>query len=336
MEEVNSLIYNEDSESKVFISNDFNFILDKETKSSFSWGKTKDETPLFNPISPEEVNLILNDDFIFDKNMIDKFLNLNVEKKQEFNTSISCINSIDVFVNKIQNEDEIKKLFNYFESLNIVAFLNINYNNDFSLKNIFKIKVINVNNVLLSFSDHLDNVIGSIKLLIENNIFVKCKFYLTNENFENVYKILSNDEYPQSLMTFINFNKTFKKQNLSKLTEYLKSKTYSKLVSLYKPKVSSALNKPLVLNVSANKAWTNLTTSYNTVGAVPNKAAKLIGQKEPFPEVEVDLATYATEKALDGLFIKIAEEEKNIRANPLDYASSMIKKVFGAVKSGNY
>ena len=126
------------------------------------------------------------------------------------------------------------------------------------------------------------------------------------------------------------------KGNNTAATEYLKSKTYSKLVSLYKPKVSSALNKPLVLNVSANKAWTNLTTAYNTVGAVPNKVAKLAGKTEPFPEVEVDLATYSTEKALDGLFIKIAEEEKNIRANPLDYASSMIKKVFGAVKSGNY
>ena len=124
--------------------------------------------------------------------------------------------------------------------------------------------------------------------------------------------------------------------NNTAATEYLKSKTYSKLVSLYKPKVSSALNKPLVLNVSANKAWTNLTTSYNTVGAVPNKVAKLAGKTEPFPEVEVDLATYSTEKALDGLFVKIAEEEKVIRKNPLNYASSMIQKVFGAVKSGNY
>ena len=124
------------------------------------------------------------------------------------------------------------------------------------------------------------------------------------------------------------------KGNNTAATEYLKSKTYSKLVSLYKPKVSSALNKPLVLNVSANKAWTNLTTSYNTVGAVPNKVAKAAGQKEPFPQVEVDLATYATEKALDGLFVKIAEKEKDIRKNPLNYASSMIQKVFGAVRNG--
>ncbi len=52
------------------------------------------------------------------------------------------------------------------------------------------------------------------------------------------------------------------------------------------------------------------------------------------PAVTVDLATYATGKALDGLFLKIGEEEGKIRKNPLDYASSMIKKVFGALKNG--
>ena len=97
--------------------------------------------------------------------------------------------------------------------------------------------------------------------------------------------------------------------NKTAATDYLKSKTYNKLISLYKPKVSSALNKPLVLNISANKAWGSLTGAYNKVGSIPNKTARLVGKKEPFPKVEVDLATYATEKALDGLFIKIAEEE---------------------------
>lgn len=122
--------------------------------------------------------------------------------------------------------------------------------------------------------------------------------------------------------------------NKTAATDYLKSKTYNKLISLYKPKVSSALNKPLVLNISANKAWGSLTGAYNKVGSVPNKTARLVGKKEPFPKVEVDLATYATEKALDGLFIKIAEEEKQIRENPSNYASDLIQEVFGAVKNG--
>lgn len=116
-------------------------------------------------------------------------------------------------------------------------------------------------------------------------------------------------------------------------TEYLKSKTYNKLVSLYKPKLSTALNKPLVMNVSAEKAWTNLTNSYNKVGSVPNKLAKATGKAEPFPVVKVDLATYSTEKALDGLFIKIGEVEEDIRKNPLNYTSDMINKVFGALSN---
>ncbi|MDD7274781.1 MAG: DUF4197 domain-containing protein [Treponema sp.] len=117
-------------------------------------------------------------------------------------------------------------------------------------------------------------------------------------------------------------------------TQYLKEKTYSQLVDLYRPKISSALSNPLVAGISADSAWTTLTTKYNQVGAPINTAAAIIGKEAPMPEVEVDLATFATEKALDGLFSKIAEEEAVIRDNPMAYASSMIQKVFGAVKQG--
>ena len=117
-------------------------------------------------------------------------------------------------------------------------------------------------------------------------------------------------------------------------TEYLEKKTRSKLFDLYRPKMDSALSKPLVADISAKKSWEILTTAYNRVGKVANSAAKLAGKKEPMPRVSVDLATYATNKGLDGLFAKIGEEEKKIRKNPLGYASAMIKKVFGALKDG--
>lgn len=117
-------------------------------------------------------------------------------------------------------------------------------------------------------------------------------------------------------------------------TQYLKEKCYTQLVNLYRPKISTVLNKPLVLDVSANTAWSNLVTNYNKIGAIPNSVARLAGQAEPFPAVEVDLAKFATEKALDGLFYKIGEEEGKIRDNPLAYTSEMIRKVFGYVKRG--
>ena len=43
-----------------------------------------------------------------------------------------------------------------------------------------------------------------------------------------------------------------------------------------------------------------------------------------------DLDAYITEKALDGLFLKIAEQEKLIRANPVARTTDLLKKVFGA------
>lgn len=46
---------------------------------------------------------------------------------------------------------------------------------------------------------------------------------------------------------------------------------------------------------------------------------------------DANLNDYVTEKALDGLFSRIADEERAIRKDPLGQASSLIKKVFGAV-----
>lgn len=62
-------------------------------------------------------------------------------------------------------------------------------------------------------------------------------------------------------------------------------------------------------------------------GKVAGKAAGLgiIDQKES------DLDGYVTQKAMDGLFKMIAEEEKKLRADPVGAGSSVLKKVFGAL-----
>ncbi len=47
-----------------------------------------------------------------------------------------------------------------------------------------------------------------------------------------------------------------------------------------------------------------------------------------------NLDDYVTQKALDGLYFMVAEEEKKIRKDPVGTASSILKKVFGALKIG--
>ena len=41
---------------------------------------------------------------------------------------------------------------------------------------------------------------------------------------------------------------------------------------------------------------------------------------------------YVTQKALDGLYLMIAEQEKAFRQNPMGAASDIVKRVFGAIR----
>lgn len=118
-------------------------------------------------------------------------------------------------------------------------------------------------------------------------------------------------------------------------TEYLKENTYSELMKLYQPMMDEVLKKDLIGEVSANEAWNNLTEQFNNI--VTNKGVKVaaaLANKTLPPPINTNLSEYVTGKALDGLFVKVAEEEGKIRENPFGYASNIVQKVFGAVKNG--
>ena len=80
-------------------------------------------------------------------------------------------------------------------------------------------------------------------------------------------------------------------------------------------------------NVSTSQSWELLTGKWNDV------AHSLAGQIAGFKPVEVKLDEYLTQKALDGLFLKIADEEKRIRKDPLARISEILKRVFGSLDS---
>ena len=101
----------------------------------------------------------------------------------------------------------------------------------------------------------------------------------------------------------------------SAATHFLRENTYANLYTTFKPQIETSLNKELVLGASANSTWLAATSTYNTIYA-----------SDP---VDTDLSTHVTHKALAGLFVKIADEEKQIRENPLDRVSDLLKKVFG-------
>lgn len=96
-------------------------------------------------------------------------------------------------------------------------------------------------------------------------------------------------------------------------TEYLKRTTSAQLKEKFKPVIQTSLNK-----VNATKYYGDLVTRYNKI---------------PFVEkVNPNLDDYATDKAIEGLFVMIAKEEKNIRQDPLARTTDLLKKVFGYKK----
>jgi hypothetical protein len=55
-----------------------------------------------------------------------------------------------------------------------------------------------------------------------------------------------------------------------------------------------------------------------------------IYNKVPFVQpVNPDLETYVTQRAIDGLFVMVAQEEEKIREDPAARTTDLLKRMFG-------
>ncbi|GAC1461491.1 MAG: DUF4197 domain-containing protein [Steroidobacteraceae bacterium] len=95
-------------------------------------------------------------------------------------------------------------------------------------------------------------------------------------------------------------------------TAYFKRTTSAQLTTNFKPIVTTATAK------------LGVTAKYNEFAGKAAQLGLLSAQ-------EANIDDYVTAKALDGLFSRVAEEEHAIRKDPMGQASSLIRKVFGAL-----
>jgi hypothetical protein len=95
-------------------------------------------------------------------------------------------------------------------------------------------------------------------------------------------------------------------------TQYFKKATSSQMAEKFLPIVTKATE-----NVK-------LADSYNKYAAMGSKFG--VVKKE-----DANINQYVTQKALDGVYLMVAKEEAAIRKDPLGQASSLLKKVFGAI-----
>jgi hypothetical protein len=108
-------------------------------------------------------------------------------------------------------------------------------------------------------------------------------------------------------------------------TQYLIRTTRTDLYSLYKPKIQQSTEKDVLGGISAKDSWEALTGKWNVF------ANSLAGRLADVSPVNTDLDDYLTNRALDGVFLKIQEEEKNIRQNVSARITPLLQRVFGSL-----
>lgn len=92
-------------------------------------------------------------------------------------------------------------------------------------------------------------------------------------------------------------------------TQYFKRVTTSQLSENFRPVIQTSLNR-----VGATKNWSEAVSYYNQIPMVA--------------DINPDLAGYVTQKAIDGLFYEIAQEELRIRSNISARSTPLLQKVF--------
>jgi hypothetical protein len=94
-------------------------------------------------------------------------------------------------------------------------------------------------------------------------------------------------------------------------TQYFQDKTASRLQMVFKPITHQAMSE-----VGVTRYYQSIDDKINTI---------------PYADwMSFDLDQYVTDKALSGLYLMLAEEEKKIRQDPAARVTDLLKKVFAS------
>lgn len=170
----------------------------------------------------------------------------------------------------------------------------------------------------MGMSDITENVIESMNRAAEaaapeaKQIFINS---ITSLSITDGLAIL-NGQNPAATLKSTAFDSTA-------ATAYLKSTTKAQLVQAFATPINAKLSTDLGLGISANQAWNTFVTTYDYYALLTGSA-----------QIDnVDLGTYVTGKAIDGLFVKVGDQERAIRRDPYKWASqtvgNILQRVFG-------
>lgn len=192
------------------------------------------------------------------------------------------------------------------------AVVNLNKTNGYFLDQAIKIELPPETNIITDYASKipgintlLDNMVEQINRSAEDAAAQAAPVFkeaILSMSFDDAWTILNGSD--------------------NAATEYLTNNTSAELMQIYRPIMAKSLKKPLVSNVSAYSSWNDITNKWNKF------ANSVVGKLVNVEPVTTNLDTYVTEKALSGLYLKIADQEREIRTNADARVNSILEKVF--------
>ncbi|GHV66405.1 hypothetical protein FACS1894199_09750 [Bacteroidia bacterium] len=134
-------------------------------------------------------------------------------------------------------------------------------------------------------------------------------------------------------------------ENNRAATDYLIGHTLTSLTSAFSPVITASLDKVKVGTYTAAGAWEFFATQNNTLsdklteitGSTPVQIAIALGSVsdsqlavlKSVKRINTNIGAYVTGKSLDGLFLKVGDQEDKIRTDVNARTSDLLKRVFG-------
>jgi len=115
-------------------------------------------------------------------------------------------------------------------------------------------------------------------------------------------------------MTFTDAKNILFSNQQDAATQFFRRTSEDQLREMFRPIVQDATEQ-----VGVTQQYKQMIGRYGAFG-------KLFGQDAS------DIDGYVTQKALDGLFLLVADEEAKIRKDPLGQTTNILRRVFGGIR----
>ena len=227
--ELKTLIFNDGDKFRSFQSEDFNFILDKKSGMSICYGETPAQTPTYDPLSPEIIDIIIDKNFIFDDEIknINKLFNIDKDEKHNGDLiTISTISTMNFIIDDIyiENAAEIVKFYEYINKFNIFVNLVVPYENIKELRDALRLKFFNIQNIVIKTEDfNFKDLLNQINLLLSKNLNVSYDFYISKNNYEEFISLI-NGGFPGNTFSNIIFKDNSTKSIRNKIVKAINDK----------------------------------------------------------------------------------------------------------------